>query len=474
MAKIKFGTDGWRAIMSDDFTFDNVKIVSQAIADFAKSHKEPVYRKRKIAIGYDTRFLSDKFAKAVASVLAANGIKSVLSDKPCPTPALSLYIKEKKLTGGVMITASHNPPEYNGIKYKGYFGGSAGGDIIGAIEKRLHKKPARTMPFNEAVKKRKILFDDFLKIQLDHVKKYADMKKLKNAKLKVLVDSMNGTGGTYLGKLLKNTSIKIDFMNTEVNPSFKGRAPEPNEKHLKKLMRRVKVGKYDLGIATDGDADRIAIVDSNGDILSGHKVMALLLLHLIENKGMTGGVVQTVCGTGLINKICEEYGLKMYETPVGFKYIADLMVRKKILIGGEETGGIGFLRHIPERDAFLSALLVMEAIVSYKKPLKSIVHDINKKYGTYVYEREDFVFPETKRKKLVKGIRKNPLTAVLDKPVARLNDSDGTKFICEDNSWLLLRLSGTEPKLRIYSETKSKKASLRYLEFGKKYAFSLM
>ena len=474
MAKIKFGTDGWRAIMSEDFTFDNVRIVSQAIADFIKSHKEPIYKKRKVAIGYDTRFLSDKFAKTVASVLAANGIKSVLSDKPCPTPALSLYIKEKKLTGGVMITASHNPPEYNGVKYKGYFGGSAGSDIIGAIEKRLHKKPVRTMSFDEAVKKKKILFDDFLKIQLDHVKKYVDMRKLKNAKLKILVDSMNGTGGTYLEKLLKNTSIKIDFMNTENNPSFKGRAPEPNEKHLRKLMRRVKVGRYDLGIATDGDADRVAIVDSNGDILSGHKVMSLLLLHLIENKKMTGGVVQTVCGTGLINKICDEYGLKMYETPVGFKYIADLMIKKKILIGGEETGGIGFLKHIPERDAFLSALLVMEAIVAYKKPLKAIVHDINKKYGTYVYEREDFVFPEAKRKKLVKGIRKSPLTTVLNKPVARLNDSDGTKFICEDNSWLLLRLSGTEPKLRIYSETKSRKASLRYLEFGKKYAFSLM
>jgi phosphomannomutase len=239
-------------------------------------------------------------------------------------------------------------------------------------------------------------------------------------------------------------------------------------------MRRVKTGKYDLGIATDGDADRTAIVDSNGNMLSGHKVMAFLLLHLLQNKKMTGGVVQTICGTYLINEICDEYGLKMYETPVGFKYICDLMTKKDILMGGEETGGIGFKNHIPERDAFLTALLAMEAVVSYKKPLKDIVAGMNKKYGSFVYERADCVFPPSKRKKLIAGLKKKPLNKVLNKKVKEINDSDGTKYICEDGSWLLIRLSGTEPKLRIYSETKSKKASLRYIEFGKKYAFSLM
>jgi phosphomannomutase len=329
MAKIKFGTDGWRAIISEDFTFENVGIVGQAIADFIRSRKEPIYRKKKVAIGYDTRFLSDKYAERIACVLAANGIKSVLSDKPCPTPALSLYIRNKKLTGGVMITASHNPAEYNGVKYKGYFGGSAGSDIIDRIERRLYKTPVKSMPFDNAVKERKIEHSDFLRMQMDAVKKYAGMRKLKDAKLKVLVDSMNGTGGTYLEKILENTPIKIDFMNAEVNPGFKGRAPEPNAKHLKKLMRRVKKGKYDLGIATDGDADRTAVVDKNGNILSGHKVMAILLLHLLEKKKMKGGVVQTVCGTGLIDKICEEYGLTMHETPVGFKYICDIMTKRR-------------------------------------------------------------------------------------------------------------------------------------------------
>jgi phosphomannomutase len=474
MSKIKFGTDGWRAIISDDFTFENVGIVGQAIADFIKSKKSPVYRKRKIAIGYDTRFLSDKYAEIVGRILAANGIKVIISDKPCPTPALSLYVKYKKLTGGVMITASHNPPSYNGIKYKGFFGGSAGSDIIDDIEHRLHKTPVRSMDIGEAVKKRKIAYGNFIKLQLDHVKKYINMKKLKKAKIRILVDSMYGTGGTYIADLLKNTNIKVDFIRIEKNPGFGGTAPEPNAAHLRELMGLVKKGKYDLGIATDGDADRTAVVDEKGNLLSGHKLMALLLLHMLENKKMKGGVVQTICGTVLINKICDEYGLKMYETPVGFKYICDLMTRKKILIGGEETGGIGFIHHIPERDSFLTALLSIEAMVSYKKPMSRIVSGINKKYGTYVYEREDFKFSGSKRKKLIEAIKKNHLKKVLGKNVTEINESDGTKYICEDGSWLLLRLSGTEPKLRIYSETSSRKRSLEYLKFGKKFAFRLM
>jgi len=474
MGKIKFGTDGWRAIISEDFTFENVKIVAQAIADFIKAKKNPIYKKRNIVVGYDTRFLSAKYAELVASVLAANGIKVVLSDGPSPTPAVCVYIEDKKLTGGVMITASHNPAQYNGIKYKGFFAGSAGSDIIDDIEKRLHKSNVKFLSFDEGIKKKKIALENIVKSQLDRVKKYADIKKLKKAKLKVLVDSMNGTGDKYLGDILKETDIKLDFMYSEINPTFHGRAPEPNESHLKELMRRVKEGKYDLGIATDGDSDRVAIVDEKGNILSGHKVMALLILHLIENRKMTGGIVQTICGTGLINKIADHYGLKAYETPVGFKYICSMMTKKDVLVGGEETGGIGFKNYIPERDGFLSALLIMELVAAEKKPLSAIVKNVNKKYGNYVYEREDLLFDERKRKKLMQGIRGNLLTKVLSKKVSEIKDYDGTKFICEDGSWLLLRLSGTEPKLRIYSETPSKEESLKYVKFGKKYAFSFL
>ncbi|MFH1309629.1 MAG: phosphoglucomutase/phosphomannomutase family protein [Candidatus Omnitrophota bacterium] len=474
MSKIKFGTDGWRAIISEDFTFENVKVVAQAIADFIKAQRKPIYKKKKIVIGYDTRFLSDKYAEIMAEVLAANGIKVILSDKPSPTPAVCVYIKDKKLTGGIMVTASHNPAPYNGIKYKGFFAGSAGSDIIDAIEEKLYEKDVKFLDFKTCLKKSMIKVEDIVSAQLDSVKKYADMKKLKKAKLKVLIDSMNGTGGKYLQDILKNSSIKMDFMYSEVNPGFNGRAPEPNEKHLKELMRKVKKGKYDLGVATDGDSDRVAIVDENGEILSGHKVMALLLLHFLQNRKQKGGVIQTICGTGLITKICKEYDLKEYETSVGFKYICDMMVRKNILIGGEETGGIGFKGYVPERDGFLSALLIMELIVSQKKPLSKIVLEMNKKYGNYVYEREDLVFDGAKRKQLMNGISRDPLKKVLNKKIVEIKSYDGTKFICDDGSWLLLRLSGTEPKLRIYSETHSKKESLEYLKFGKKYAFSFL
>ena len=474
MGKIKFGTDGWRAVISEDFTFENVAITAQAIADFIRSQKGDIYKKKKIVVGYDTRFLSEKYAEIISCTLAANGIKTVLSDKPCPTPAVSFFIKKYKLTGGVMVTASHNPAQYNGIKYKGYFGGSAGSDIIDAIEENLYKKKVKAISPEDAAGKGMLMVKDIITVQLDFIQKYADMKKLKKAKLRVLVDTMNGTGGTYLGGILKQTGISVDYINEEYNPSFKGRAPEPHEKHLHELMGKVKKGEYDLGIATDGDADRLAVVDNKGNTLTGHKLMALLLLHLLENRKMRGGVIQTVCGTGLINKICDEHKVKMYETPVGFKYIAKLMTDENILLGGEETGGIGFKNYIPERDGFLSALLIMEMIVDSKKSLNEILRSVDKKYGKFVYEREDCLFDGAKRKKLLSGLKKRAITKILNKKIVDINDSDGTKFICEDGSWMLIRLSGTEPKLRIYSETSSKKKSLEYVKVGKDYAFDLM
>lgn len=410
MSNIKFGTDGWRAIISEDFTFENVRVVAQAVADFINSRKEPVYRKKKVVVGYDTRFLSDKYAELISVVLAANGIGVILSDRPSPTPAVCVYIKDKKLSGGLMVTASHNPAQYNGIKYKGYFAGSAGSDIIGEIEKRLFKTRVKTMPFGDAVKKKKIMPEDIVGTQVRYVREYADMKLLKNSGLKVLVDSMNGAGERYLGEILKDTSIKTEFIYTDVNPGFNGRPPEPNEKHLKELIGKMKEGGYDMGVATDGDADRLAIVDEKGGVLTGHTIMALLLLHLLKNRKMTGGVVQTICGTVRINRICEDHELEMIETPVGFKYICDIMTKKDILIGGEETGGIGFKDYVPERDGFLSALLLMELLVKEKKTLSQVVAGMNREYGNFEYMREDLSFPESKRAKLENGMKKQPLS----------------------------------------------------------------
>ena len=272
MSEIKFGTDGWRAVISDDFTFKNVRVVGQAIADFVKSRKEPVYRKRTLAVGFDTRFLSGKYAQIVACILAANGIKVKLSDKACSTPSVGLMIRDKKMSGGVMITASHNPPEYNGIKYKNFWGGSAGSEIIDDIEKRLFKNPVKAISLDDAMNRGTVKKEDFMALQVKEVRKFADMKILKKARMRVLVDSMNGTGGRYLEEILKGTGIKLDYIYADNNPSFNGRAPEPNEKHLKELMTLVRKGKYDLGIATDGDSDRVGVVDEKGNILTGHKV----------------------------------------------------------------------------------------------------------------------------------------------------------------------------------------------------------
>lgn len=474
MSKIKFGTDGWRAVISEDFTFENVAIVGQAIADFIKSEKSAIYKKRKVAVGYDTRFLSKEYAETISSVLAANGIKVVLSEASCTTPSVCIYIKDKKLSGGVMITASHNPANYNGIKYKGFFGGSAGSDIIDKIEKKLKKSKVKSLDIKEAIKKKMVSKDNFVEMQTKWMRKYANMRILKKAKMRVLVDSMNGTGLEHLREAVKGTNIKLDFINSEYNPSFKGRAPEPREANLQELIKGVKKGKYNLGIATDGDSDRVAIVDEKGDVLSGHKLMALLLMHLVENRKMTGGVVQTICGTGLIDKMAREYGIKSYETPVGFKFICDIMVKKDIMIAGEETGGIGFKHYVPERDGFLSALLIIELMLAEKKTLSQIEKGVDKKYGNFVYGRKDVKFSEAKRKQLLQGLKKYPLKEILGKKVVDTKDYDGSKFVCEDGSWLLLRLSGTEPKLRIYCEAHSHAKSLKYLEFGEKYASKLM
>ena len=475
MGGIKFGTDGWRAVISDDFTFDNVKILAQAMADHIKSDKGPASRVRdqRIVIGYDTRFLSPKYAELMASVLAANGVKTILAEKPAPTPSVSFTIKDRGLIGGVMVTASHNPARYNGIKYKAYYGGSAGPEITKKFEEYLGKSEVKYLPLDELKKSGMIVVEDIIPKHLGFIKKYVNLGLLKKARLKILVDSMYGTGDNYIADLLKGGKCKVDVIHNENNPGFGGINPEPILPNLKELADKVKAGKYDLGIATDGDADRLGIALPNGKLLTGHKVMTLLLLHLLEDKKMKGGVVQTLCGTFLIDKICKKYGLKMYETPVGFKYICELMLKEDILIGGEETGGVAFKNSIPERDGILSGLLIAEMMVMKKKKILDILRSIDKEYGTYEYKRLDLKYPDDKKSKLMEMLNSDPLKDVLGKRVIAVNKKDGYKFICEDSSWLMLRLSGTEPILRVYAEAPTEKKALAILEFGKELAYSI-
>jgi len=305
------------------------------------------------------------------------------------------------------------------------------------------------------------------------VKKYANMALLKKSKLKVLVDSMNGTGARFIEELLKGTNNKVTTINSQRDISFGGRPPEPNEKHLKPTAGILKKGHFNVALATDGDGDRLGVILPDGKVLSGHKVMTLLLLHLLEGRGLKGGVVQTICGTALIDKICKAYGLKTYETRVGFKYIAEIIGKRDILLGGEETGGVAFKGWLPERDGILSGLLILEMIAQRKKSLKKILEDIKKAYGVYVYKRYDLHYSRDKKKRLLAVLNKRPFKKVLGKKIVNIKSFDGFKFIRSDGSWLMLRPSGTEPKLRIYSEAHSEKEAVRLIEFGKRFALNI-
>jgi phosphomannomutase len=474
MGKIKFGTDGWRAVISEDFTFDNVRMVAQAMADYLKNEGRLIeVRNRTIIIGYDTRFLSDKYAELVACVIAANGIKVILSDRPTPTPSVSFTIKDRQMWGGVMITASHNPARYNGIKFKAYYGGSAGPEVTSRFESYLGKNSVSCSDLGELEAKGLISKENIVSKHLGFIKRYANLKMIKSSGIRILVDSMYGTGNDYIYDLLKGGRCRVDTIHNENNPGFGGINPEPILPNLNELAAKVKTGRYAIGLATDGDADRLGVALPNGKLLTGHKVMTLLLLHLLEDRYMRGGVVQTLCGTGLINKICKKYGLKAHETPVGFKYICELMISDDILIGGEETGGVAFKDSIPERDGILSGLLILEMMAMRKKKIMDILKAIDKEYGTYEYRRLDMRCPDEKKAALMELLKNNPPKDILGKKVIEIKTTDGYKMICDDASWLMMRLSGTEPILRVYAEASSESKALKILEFGKKLANSV-
>ena len=467
---IKFGTDGWRAIISKEFTFENVHMVSQAIADhFNKEKKGPT-----LAIGYDWRFLSEKYAELVAEVLAANGVKVLLSDKAVPTPLVSLEIKNKKLEGGIMITASHNPPSYNGIKIKASYAGSADKSITKSVESFLGKNQIKSTPIDEAVSSGAVTMTDLKSSYMKFITSYIDMALLKNAKLNVLVDCMHGVGDGYIKEALKGTKIQITQMRAGRDALFGGINPEPIPKNLEAVFERMKKEKFDIAIINDGDADRIGAVVPGGKFLGAGQIMSLLLLHFIEDKKWTGSVVKTISNTTLIERIVKKYKLKLHETPVGFKYICRLMLDEDVLIGGEESGGIGVKNYMPERDGMLLGILLIEMMAHRKKGILDILKDIEEEYGRFCYARIDMEYPDDKKKKLMEFLKNSAPKKILEKPVKELKSYDGYKFILEDDSWLILRLSGTEPILRVYAEASSDKLAQQYLDFGKKIAQNII
>jgi len=449
--KIKFGTDGWRAVIGEGYTFENLKILSQATSDYLGPGK-------KIAVGYDTRFMSGRFAEVVSEIFRNNGIEVILSDRAIPTPALSFSVKNRHLDLGIMITASHNPPEYNGFKIKVPSGGAAGPEVTDDIENRLGKAPVKETDTGTAKITKINLVADYVKF----IRGFIDLKKIKLKKFKVLVDAMNGSGDSFIALVLKGTNIRLEFMRNDINPYFGGRGPEPVEQNLEELKTRVREEEFDLGIAFDGDADRIAAVAPGGIFIHPQKILGLLALHLNQDRKWSGGIVKTVAGTTMLDHIASFLKVKLYETPVGFKYISSLMETQDIITGGEEAGGMGVKGYIPERDGIMAGLLLLEMMVYRNKNILEILNETEKRFGRYYYLREDLPL----EKRIEPGKEKFP-DELLGKKVIRMNDSDGIKLICQDESWLMFRASGTEPIMRIYSEARSLSRAKKLLEYGK-------
>ncbi len=461
---IHFGTDGWRAVISEEFTFENVRKVAQAIAEktlddhAVRSHSngETPHHPPALVVGFDTRFLSDRYAMAVAEVLAANGVHVWLTRSDSPTPVTSYAIVDKRADGGVMITASHNPPRYNGIKLKAAFGGSASPADCKDIERRItaaNGAPPKRIEIEDAIAQGLVTrFDPFPAYEA-HVRTLVDFDQIAAANLSVAVDPMYGAGRIYLARLLRDAGCQVHELRNEMNPGFNGIHPEPIARHLAPLMETMRAGDYHL----DGEADRIGAVDVTGQFVDPHCIMALLLEHLVSRRNLRGSIVKTVSTTQMLNRLAARYGLDIHETPVGFNHITDHMLREPVLIGGEESGGISVLGHIPEGDGVLMGLLLAEVVATERKPLGVLLDELMAAadVGVFCYERIDQPVRPFKKADLVAGLMANAPHVLAGECIEQISDRDGVKYILADNSWLLIRPSGTEPVLRIYAEARS-------------------
>ncbi|MBN8634952.1 MAG: phosphoglucomutase/phosphomannomutase family protein [Anaerolineae bacterium] len=468
---IRFGTDGWRAVIADTFTFANLRMISQAVADSVKKNhvgSEPP----QVVIGYDTRFLSDRFAAETARVLAGNGIIAWLTRTDSPTPAISYNVKEIGADAGVVITASHNPPRYNGFKLKASYGGSATAEECARVEEALvdMERDARgpnIMEFQKAVDQGLIRRFDPAWSYYQHLATLVDLDKISEGELNIVSDAMWGAGRGAFTSILSRTRCHVTEIRGALNPGFGGIHPEPILKNLNELVAAVQRNQADVGLATDGDADRIGAVDARGNFIDPHHVMALALRHLVERKGQTGEVVKTVSTTLMIDSICRKHNLTLHETPVGFNHIGDLMMHKDILIGGEESGGISIKGHIPEGDGIIMGLLLLEIMATEGAPLHEIVADLQAEHGPAHYSRLDVHLTAQKPKKqIVRALQDSAPATLNGEQVVRVDTMDGIKFYMSDNSWLLIRPSGTEPVLRTYAEARTPEAVKALLEAG--------
>jgi len=482
---IHFGTDGWRAVISDTFTFSNLRMVAQAIADAAASEhwdtsSNPNVDLKKFIVGFDTRFLSDRYAADVARVLAGNGFHVLLAQADAPTPAISYAVKNHNAVGGVMITASHNAPRYNGVKLKAAYGGSALPEQCRRVEIYINDNEEQArgpnlMDYNQAKQNGLIQKFNPLPAYLDHLRTLINTDIIAENPQRFVVDSMYGSGRGTIRSFLHGTGCEITEVRGEMNPGFGGVHPEPIAKNLGALTGALGTGLGNFGLATDGDADRIGAMDERGQFVDPHKIMALALRHLVENRGWQGAVVRTVSTTRMIDRLAKRYGLPVFETPVGFNHIADYMMTQDVLIGGEESGGISFKGHIPEGDGPIMGLLLVEIIAQARKTLGELVADLLQDVGPAFYERADLRLGRpVAKQEMTELLVKNAPAEIGDVKVTEVSTLDGVKYIMADDSWLLIRPSGTEPVLRVYAEGRSMQLVRDLLGFGQKVAESVV
>ncbi len=460
MDSIKFGTDGWRGIIAEDFTFANARVVAQSIARYVVRCEDA---RKGVIIGYDHRFASDEIAAVTADVVSSTCTPVFLTDKPCPTPAVSLLVKQRGAAGGLMITASHNPYSWNGIKYKASYGSSALPSIVAQIESDLEVvQRANVAPLPP--QKNLIQPLEPREPYLDTLEKLVDWKKLRDSGFRFVSDPMHGSAAGLLPKLLRRNGVTCDEIRGTRDPRFGGVHPEPIEPHIEALRQAVLAGKFDAGLCADGDGDRIGAIDRDGSFVNPHQIFALLLWHLAGTRNLPGDVAKTFSVTKLIDKVAAKFGRKLHEVPIGFKYICELMLEQNILIGGEESGGIGTNLYIPERDATVSALLLAELMAWHGKSLGELLAVLTAEFGEYHYGRVDLGLKPGQKEKAIAYFSNGKLASILELPVVHREDMDGIKLYLSDGGWVMVRTSGTENLLRVYSETSRADTTQRVLK----------
>jgi alpha-D-glucose phosphate-specific phosphoglucomutase len=453
MTDIKFGTDGWRGLIADDFTFENVRLVAGGIAAYVLRHEDA---SRGVIVGYDTRFLSQNVARIAAEVIAGAGIPVQLTSDFTPTPAISLAVKKQGAAGGVVITSSHNPWNWNGVKFKAKFGGSATPAIMKVIEQEVS---AGSMPKGQSAAIKEV---DLKPAYIEALSRFADLDLIANAKFRFAVDSMYGSGRGVLTKIFQDRGIDFVAIRQELNPLFPGINPEPIEPHVEMLRQTVLKEKCHAGLAVDGDADRVGAIAEDGTFVDSHKCFAVLLRWVLERKKWPGDVVRAFNTTGMADRIAAKYGRKLIECPIGFKYIADLMLEREIVVGGEESGGIGYSRYLPERDGTLNCLLLANVMAEEGKPLGQLVADLQREYGPHYFGRRDLHITEEMKQSAIRRASSEQANHLGRYSIKNKEGLDGVKFFLDAPTngngakpWVLFRMSGTEPLLRVYSEAAS-------------------